>query len=264
MYKTFRQYCEWVLRIPAQPEPPPGDEAQTRVFRAAPQYYKYLLALWSVKTAAALVFLLFLSLGPLAAIYGRVFPHNRTATVIVIIVEAFAFLGAVLSRVFALALVRLDFEQRWYLVTDRSLRVREGIVQVREATVTFANIQNISISQGPIQRLLGIADLRVDTAGGGGAVQEHQGGPNLHVVRFRGVDNAAQIKELMQQRLRSLKDSGLGDHEELAARRPASAPAASPSLVAALREVHAEAAALRAAAARQAATANTGLSSAGG
>ena len=47
-------------------------------------------------------------------------------------------------RFFALALVRLDFEKRWYLVTDRSLRVREGVVNVREMTIMFANIQNIS------------------------------------------------------------------------------------------------------------------------
>ena len=71
----------------------------------------------------------------------------------------------IVQRLFALALVRLDFEKRWYLVTNRSLRVREGVVKLREMTITFANIQNISISQGPIQRLLGIADLRVDTAG---------------------------------------------------------------------------------------------------
>ena len=103
---------------------------------------------------------------------------------------------ALIWRLFALALVRLDFEKRWYLVTDRSLRVREGIVNVREMTITFANIQNISISQGPIQRLLGIADLRVDTAGGGPSRSEkEEGGENLHTVRFRGVNNADEIRD---------------------------------------------------------------------
>ncbi len=70
-------------------------------------------------------------------------------------------------QIVSLALVRLNFEKRWYIVTDRSLRVREGILNVREMTVTFANIQNISISHGPVQRAIGIAELRVDTAGGG-------------------------------------------------------------------------------------------------
>ena len=41
------------------------------------------------------------------------------------------------------------------------------VVKVREMTVTFANIQNAPVNQGPIQRALGIADLQVETAGGG-------------------------------------------------------------------------------------------------
>lgn len=37
-------------------------------------------------------------------------------------------------------LARLDYELRWCIVTDRSLRIREGIASVRESTMTFANI----------------------------------------------------------------------------------------------------------------------------
>jgi uncharacterized membrane protein YdbT with pleckstrin-like domain len=141
----------------------------------------------------------------------------------------------------------LNFEKRWYLVTDRSLRVREGVTTVREMTVNFANIQNISISQGPVQRALRIADLRVDTAGGGGAVRGKQVTENLHTAWFRGIDNANEVRELIQQRLRQLKDSGLGDHEELVTSANVEQ---SPDLLAALRAVHAEASALRSAAAR--------------
>lgn len=43
MYNSFRQFAERLLRIPPDPEPPPGDEASTRLFRAAPAYYQYLL-----------------------------------------------------------------------------------------------------------------------------------------------------------------------------------------------------------------------------
>jgi len=149
-------------------------------------------------------------------------------------------------RLFALALVRLDFEKRWYLVTDRSLRVREGVVNVREMTITFANIQNISISQGPIQRLIGIADLRVDTAGGGPSRgDKKEGGESLHTVRFRGVDNANEIRELITERLRGLKDSGLGDRDEMLASRQGAISSTEPAVISALRELAAEAAALR-------------------
>ena len=137
------------------------------------------------------------------------------------------------------------------MVTDRSLRVREGVLTVREMTVNFANIQNIAISQGPIQRALGIADLRVDTAGGGGAASSphhgHQPSENLHTAWFRGINNAGEVRQLIQQRLGLLKGAGLGDQEDLS--RPVPSPVAgvpaSPGLLAVLREVHTEANALR-------------------
>lgn len=246
MYSAFRNLSEQVLRIPPAPEPPPGDEAQTRVFLAAKSYYKYLLVLWALKTALSLLVFLFILLGPVIAIFTKWAHLGDWVKGLIFLGEAFGLVVALGSALFGLALVRLNFEKRWYVVTDRSLRVRDGIVQVREATVTFANIQNISISQGPIQRLLGIADLRVDTAGGGGAVSHGKHGmPNLHTVWFRGVDNANEIKELMQQRLRQLKDSGLGDHEELTL---APNVTVSANVLAALREVRAESAALRMAA----------------
>ncbi len=248
MYNSFRQLCERVLRIPPAPEPPPGDEASTRVFRAAPNYYKYLLALWAIKSAGVILILLVVALGPLvAAVAGE--RGMRDAAPFVVLGFALLLGLVLLGRLFALAIVRLDFEKRWYVVTDRSLRIREGVVNAQEMTVTFANIQNISISQGPIQRVLGIADLKVDTAGGGsGATDPHHAVRDLHTAWFRGINNANEVRQLIQQRLRHLKDSGLGDHEELAL--PATG-AASRGLIAALREVHAEAAALRQAVSRR-------------
>ena len=251
MFKAFRAWCERVLRIPGDPEPPPGDEARTQRFRAAPNYYKYLLAVWGLKTASLLFVLLAMELGPLIAIFGTRLHEKHLPAALIIGLPQIVILFFLVGRLFSGFLVRLDFEKRWYLVTDRSLRLREGILNVREMTVTFANIQNISISQGPIQRLLGIADLRVDTAGGASpARREQKGKPqSLHTAFFRGVDNANAIRELIQHRLRELKDSGLGDHEEAAlAMHPPGATVVSGQMLAALREVAAEASALRAAA----------------
>jgi hypothetical protein len=91
-------------------------------------------------------------------------------------------------------------------------------------TMTFANIQNISVAQGPLQRLFGIADLKVDSAGGGGGGALQAKGDifgqtsrfNMHTAFFRGVDNAEEIKALMLARQRGARDAGLGDQEESA------------------------------------------------
>ncbi len=156
---------------------------------------------------------------------------------------------------FTYALRRLDYEVRWYIVTDRSLRIRTGLVRLQESTMSFANIQQVEIKQNPIQRLLKLADVHVQSAGGGGG-QNHEDGKmrdSLHTGIFHSVDNANEIRDLILERLRQFKQAGLGDpddHEVLIGggtppSREAS-PANTPALTAA-REVLAEARALRAA-----------------
>ncbi len=240
MYKVFRAFFERLLRIPREPEPPPGDEASARVFRAAPAYLKYRTVIWAIGAGASLLFGFAIFAGSNLALAAD--RHAPAALrVVIFAITSFVFLMIILNALFSFAVIRLDYEKRWYVVTDRSLRIREGVLNVREMTVMFANIQNVSVMQGPIQRALGIADLQVDTAGGGSArANEKQLGPNLHTAFFRGIDNAEEVKQLIQERLRALKDSGLGHHEEMH-RAPASAPA----FLDALRAVHAEARALR-------------------
>ena len=243
MYKVFRDFAERLLRIPHDPSPPPGDEHSARVFRAAPAYLKYRIVVWAIGVVASFIFgVIFLGGLNLALAGDGTIPGFVRA--LVFAGSVFVALLIVLRAAFSFAVVRLDFEKRWYVVTDRSLRIREGVVNVREMTVMFANIQNVSVMQGPIQRPLGIADLQVETAGGGGAhANQKQLGPNLHTAWFRGIDNAEEVKQLIQERLRALKDSGLGHHEEIR-RTPA------PAFLDALRAVHAEACALREATAR--------------
>ena len=249
MFNAFRRFCEELLRIPGDPESPPGDEASTQRFRAAPNYYRYLLLLWGLRTSVLLLVFLMMEVGPIMAVLEL--HRQRLLSVLLAGLPQIIILIFLLGRLFSLALVRLHFEKRWYLVTDRSLRLREGIWKIREMTITFANIQNISISQGPIQRALGIADLRVDTAGGSAPARRARKGEtqSLHTAYFRGVGNANAIREVVQNRLRQSRDSGLGDHEEL--RAVASAPTTESSMedvIAALREVATEAMALRSAA----------------
>jgi uncharacterized membrane protein YdbT with pleckstrin-like domain len=240
MYNAFRTFCERLLRIPADPHTPPGDEVSTQIYRAAANYYKYRLVIWALTSFVHI-------LTPLIVIIVLVIAailRKDDSFVWAAVLAPFLALS-ILAALFHLAVIRLDYEKRWYIITDRSLRVREGVLGIREMTVTFANIQNISIEQGPVQRLLSIADLRVDTAGGGGSnTAHHQHGTNLHTAWFRGIDNANQVRELIQHRLRQWKDAGLGDHDDAghAAHVPATTSA---YFLEALREVHAEAQSLR-------------------
>ena len=226
MHDSLKALVLAACKVPAEPVAPTGSPGSIRVFQAAPNFYKLSLLKWGLAQAAAvgggifwLSFDVTQHIAPARAWLGGVF-H---------VVELFAFVLLLLQMPFTYFVVRLDFEMRWYIVTDRSLRIRHGVINVREMTMTFANIQQMTVRQGPLQRLLGLADLQVQTAGGGGSGEKgsshgHGAGESMHVGFFRGVDNAEQIRDLIVERLRSFRDAGLGDPGDHSQRRLAETP----------------------------------------
>ena len=148
------------------------------------------------------------------------------------------------------ALVRIEFEQHWYIVTDRSLRIRTGVLSLSESTMSFANLQQVEVKQGPLQRLLGLAHVRIRSAGGGGDA-EPGSHDQLHTGVFRNVDNAEEIRDLIVERLRSFREAGLGEagHDRRGT-APSAAPEVSADMLAAARELFVEARTLRAATAQ--------------
>jgi membrane protein YdbS with pleckstrin-like domain len=169
------------------------------------------------------------------------------------------FLLYILQIPLTYSIMRLDYEMRWYVVTDRSLRIRSGVWSVQELTMSFANLQQVVVTQGPIQRMLKLADVRVQSAGGGGSGNDSSHGEmtdSLHTGLFQGVDNAHEIRDLILARLRRFRESGLGDpdeahrdlHSDSVASIALATPTAShvsPEALAAARELAAEARALR-------------------
>ena len=109
--------------------------------------------------------------------------------------------------------VRIDYAQRWYMVTDRSLRLRWGVVKIQETTMSFANLQQVSVHQGPLQRFLKIADVEVRSAGGGSG-EEEQGGDSMHRSVFHAVEKAPEIRDLILTRLKRFRQAGLGEPDD--------------------------------------------------
>jgi len=206
VFEALKAIVLRLAKVPPEPHAPAGSPGSIRIFRAAPNYWKYVLVMWALTQAVFVVPLVALAA---AAIQTRS-PGVRAIMVLAAAVFAIQFIVSI-------AAARLDFEMRWYIVTDRSLRIREGIFGVREMTLTYANVQNIAISQGPLQRLLGIADVVVRTAGGGAAAGGHESrgaGASMHSGVLRAVDNAEQVRDLILDRLRHLRDAGLGDPDD--------------------------------------------------
>lgn len=168
--------------------------------------------------------------------------------ILIEIVEVGGILLFLVQLPVTFAAVRLEFELHWYIVTDRSLRIRTGLVRLQESTMSFANLQQVEVKQGPLQRLLGLADLRVQSAGGRDDATAEAGGDSLHTGVFHSVDNATEIRDLILARLKKFRETGLGDpddHHRPPHEGTVVAPAASADSMAAAQELLAEARALR-------------------
>jgi len=58
---------------------------------------------------------------------------------VLLLLELLGILVFLAQLPFTYALARLEFEQHWYIVTDRSLRIRTGVLSLTESTMRFAN-----------------------------------------------------------------------------------------------------------------------------
>jgi membrane protein YdbS with pleckstrin-like domain len=204
VYSATKGLALWIMKAPTRPpDPPAGSHDELKIYRASPRFLTYkLLGFWLIFSANWLIAwgIFFAGLiarePPLVAIGVILMP--------ILAVIQFCFYFA----------VRIDYDMRYYIVTDRSLRVREGAFIVKEKTLSFANVQNIRIVQGPILRLFGIWHLKVDTAGGG-AVEKGHHGSNAHRVQMAGIEDAHEVRDLIQEHLRRRGFSaGLGDPDD--------------------------------------------------
>jgi uncharacterized membrane protein YdbT with pleckstrin-like domain len=221
------------LRVPHAPDAPAGDE-NVRIFRAAPNYFKYRVVQWFFTNLGGLIGLLtaLYFAGGLHVLIPSTIPVDsnffeffgispfaiteRLILNLITFIEVCAIVVFIIQAIGGLLLLRLDFEQRWYLVSDRSLRTREGILRMHEKTMTFANVQNVSIKQGPIQRLLGIANVQIRTAGGGSGSGEEgvESSKDMHIAYLRGIADAVAVREVIRERLHQHRDAGLGDPDD--------------------------------------------------
>ena len=62
--------------------------------------------------------------------------------------------------------------RRWsWRLTDRAVELRSGVVTRRHVVVPHFRVQQIDVLEGPLERLLGLATLRVTTASAAGSIE---------------------------------------------------------------------------------------------
>jgi len=241
MLEWFRGQILSLLRVPPEPRAPEGKPESTLVFRAGRNFYYWQLLSWAFSHLSVVA-------GLLAAYFflGRIIAKLPVWYHLAIAAgELLGLLGIAIALPVTFLALKWQYELRWYIVTDRSLRIRRGVWNVEELTMTFANIQEIRIKSGPIENLLGLANVEVLSAGGGSTTPS--GEQRAHTASFQGVDNAIEIRDLIVARLRAYRDLGLGggDHRPELEQEPQPPAADAASALAGAQAVLQEARALR-------------------
>lgn len=220
------------------PQEPPGlpsvSGEPVRSFRPAPNFLRYLM----VPSLILLGIIAF-------AVLGVGLAATAAEPAVGVPLLAIGLIAMLAASTVTVISIYLRYDTTWYVLSDRSLRIRRGIWIIRETTITFENIQNVTVQQGPLQRLFGIADVRVDTAGGGGGGphSQHGGGASMHQGLIEGMSDAPAIRDLLTAKMRASRSAGLGDEAGAVERRSPSA-GWTPEHVAALREIREAALAL--------------------
>ena len=191
------------FRVPSGPPSLPGNSDEgSRSFRPADGFLRYLkLKFWIVLVIVDVAifagWLALFVLRPKLAVWLA-----PVALVIAVVPDVISYIA-----------IHLRYDTTWYVFTGRSLRIRRGIWAIHETTITFENIQNVAVSSGPLERYFGIANVTVDTAGGGQPHKEKSGhhAANYHQGLIEGIDNANEIRSQILARVRRSRVAGLGD-----------------------------------------------------
>ncbi len=81
----------------------------------------------------------------------------------IILIGAGVFVVVVLSALWGV----LAWRATTYDVSGGSFRLRDGVIQKNERTIPLEHVQSVDTVQGILQRLFGVYEVRVETAGGG-------------------------------------------------------------------------------------------------
>lgn len=202
MYELSKRAVLRLFRAPSgPPEAPSGEHAELRIVRASPSFLRYRML--SVYFTAGLIALVVIASG----VIGFFAPPVWIVTALAVLL----FVPTILLSYFS---TRVDYDLRYYVLTDRSVRVREGAWNVQEKTITFANVQNVRVEQGPLERLFGFSNVRIDTAGGGVVQAGKHAVAMPHGVTLAGLEDAGAIRDAILAKVRVRADAGVGDHDE--------------------------------------------------
>ena len=107
--------------------------------------------------------------------------------------------------VLALVYQFVYWERYEYELTGDTFDIRSGVLSKRTREIPLGRIQNVDLRRNVVQRALGIAEVRLETAGG--SETEAQ-------LRFVGEDEAERLRDAVSRRKRGVSDDSAESEPE--------------------------------------------------
>ena len=111
-------------------------------------------------------------------------------------------LGGFLTQfMLTLTTVWLEWRTIGYLVTDQGVQLRRGLWTTHETSLRFSHVQQVVFKQDAVQRLLGLADVALSTAGQRAGDDDDDEGKTRGLLRDLEAGEARELVELVRARL---------------------------------------------------------------
>ncbi len=98
------------------------------------------------------------------------------------------------------------YETIVYKLTENEIVWRRGVWFKKTGVVPYNRITNIDIVQGPISRMLGIASLKIQTAG--------YSGQSPAEIEIKGIEQFEELRELIMEFVKGKKPVAVETYEE--------------------------------------------------
>ncbi|WP_316810811.1 PH domain-containing protein [Pedobacter heparinus] len=138
---------------------------------------------WKVVVLNLLIFLLFLAAGLMALFY---FTAAFRPYLYVIAT------GYIVLAIILFLLYKTDISRRGYVVREKDILYRSGIIAISTIIIPFSRIQHIALDEGLFSRMYDLGQLRIFTAGGSSG--------SLHIPGIE-IGQARQIKEILMKQI---------------------------------------------------------------
>ncbi len=111
----------------------------------------------------------------------------------------YIFGAALLALAIHTTYIEIEYANFFYILGDEELIVRHGVFSTERVLIPYAKIQNVNVSRNVLNRILGTATLKIETAGGnpGEAEATIPSVPNFEKV----VDEISERMENAKERL---------------------------------------------------------------